>query len=365
MEGVAAEGKEGEREQNLEQPGILQVTGVGTIQLPEGMQIQNFPVNSLQEIVMAMKQAFQERVTTGVSTKKATKSALTVANALAVRLSPSRNGSQLIQSFIQAALKVITHDPSQLLIKLEALADQTWDNMGRDNPCKPYQRKALCTTLIQIYDLMNAVRLDQMDQSGAVLDLQWKPSFGDHRDVERHALVAGLLQDRVRKQSSTYLPTKETSQSLQEDSQEGEEEQKMFLGDSKGDQSLSTMKPSEQVKSHLAKIAKEAKGLTPNSSPSHILYWVLKMHRVLTRLRVGCTIKVQKEILNQAPETLLESLPASLKTPVVLNTSTQNAWNTIQEVYAGINRPARKAAVRGLTVTVLSPGAKDLKSSRR
>ena len=47
---------------------------------------------------------------------------------------------------------------------------------------------------------------------------------------------------------------------------------------------------------------------------------------------------------------------------MVLNTATQNAWHTIQEVYAGINRTARIAAVRGLSVRVLTPGVKDLKS---
>jgi hypothetical protein len=136
--------------------------------------------------------------------------------------------------------------------------------------------------------------------------------------------------------------------------------QQIHVLQSKGEYTL--FRPIDQVRIQLAKLTKEAAGLTPNSSAAYILHWVLKIHRALTRLKVGLSTELQKEILNQAPDILLESLPIGLKTPVVKNTVTQNAWHTIQEVYAGINRPARTAAVRGLTVMALAPGVKDLKS---
>ena len=70
-------------------------------------------------------------------------------------------------------------------------------------------------------------------------------------------------------------------------------DKQMHVFDAKGGKTL--FRPIDQVKTQLAKLTKEAAGLTPNSSAACIMHWVLKIHRALSRLNVGLSPEIQEK----------------------------------------------------------------------
>ena len=79
-------------------------------------------------------------------------------------------------------------------------------------------------------------------------------------------------------QQRSKEPTQEISNSIPfgDDQEQNMFNQQIHVLQSKGDYTL--FRPIDQVKTQLAKLTKEAAGLTPNSSAADILHWVLKIH---------------------------------------------------------------------------------------
>jgi hypothetical protein len=324
---------------------------------------ENFPRKSFENIALAMKRVYQADIVAKLPSRVAAASAKAVAETMARHL---QGEGGLIQAFIESAVTMITNEPSVLLNKLENLAKYIWGERKvlEDQPGDFTYRKAISTIMIEISTLVEAIKINQ---DSAVMNQDWRPDRSSLSYNDLESWVTSIMRGKgdqlvTSNQQRSLEPRQQMSMSnpSQDDQDQDMLDRQMHVFDAKGEKTL--FRPIDQVKTQLAKLTKEAAGLTPNSSAAYILYWVLKIHRALSRLNVGLSAEIQREILSQAPDLLLESLPIGLKTPVVLNTVTQNAWHTIQEVYAGINRPARTAAVRGLTVMALTPGVKDLKS---
>ena len=212
--------------------------------------------------------------------------------------------------------------------------------------------------MIEISKLVDAIN---SNQDSSVMNQDWRPQLSSLSYNEIETWVTALMRGKVNQpmtdiQQSLNEPKQQMSLSFSSLDEQGHDmhDRQMHVLDASGGKTL--FRPIDQVKIQLAKLSKEAVGLSPNSSAAYILHWVLKIPSFVQAHCRTLTRNTKREILSQG------SLPLGLKTPVVLNTSTQNAWHTIQEVYAGINRTARIAAVRGLSVRVLTPGVKDLKS---
>ena len=222
---------------------------------------------------------------------------------------------------------------------MDNLANHIWkDRLGlQDQPGDFTYRKAISTIIIEISKLVDSIK---SNQDSTVINEIWRPDSSSlsYNDLEIwvNALIKGKANQPMADNQKWSNDPRQTMSFKPSHDEQGKDmfDKELNVLDARGEKPL--FRPIDQVKTHLAKLRKEAVGLTPNSSAADILYWVLKIPRALSRLNVGLLPDIQREILSQAPDTLLESLPIGLKTPVVLNTATQNAWYTIQEVYAGI-----------------------------
>ena len=104
---------------------VLNIEGLGAVTLPRGLIPQNFPRHSFENIALAMKRVYQADIAAKQPSRVAVPSAKTVAETMASLLQGERGQKQ---AFIESVAIMITNDPSELLNKLEKLADYIWKN---------------------------------------------------------------------------------------------------------------------------------------------------------------------------------------------------------------------------------------------
>ena len=89
------------------------------------------------------------------------------------------------QAFIESVAIMIANEPSELLNKLEKLADYFWKNrLGlEDQPGDFTYRKAISTIMIEISKLVDAIN---SNQDSAVMNQNWRPGPGslNYNDIE-------------------------------------------------------------------------------------------------------------------------------------------------------------------------------------
>jgi len=103
---------------NKEGQGSIRIEGVGNIVLPEGMQIKDFPKDSLSVVALAMKNTYQSSVQQGRSKKDAGSITSIVAQTLIDQYTLENEIRQQFQVFVNIALNAVArnHDPSLLII---------------------------------------------------------------------------------------------------------------------------------------------------------------------------------------------------------------------------------------------------------
>ena len=133
-----------------------------------------------------MKKVYQADIAAKRPCRVAVASAKTVAETMASLLQGERGQKQ---AFIESVAIMITNEPSELLNKLEKLADYIWKNrLGlEDQPGDFTYRKAISTRMIEISKLVDAIN---SNQDSSVMNQDWRPELSSlsYNDIETWSL---------------------------------------------------------------------------------------------------------------------------------------------------------------------------------